>query len=298
MPNRRIVTRALSLAAALVVGGASAAGADSDRTDGGGPPTPGGAVFLVTEMNGINAPAADPDGSGRVVVRIQGTQMCYLIQWANILAPMVGHIHRAPVGSNGPVAVGFWSGQLPDSVRGITGCVTATAEVLGAIVADPAAYYANVHDANFPGGAIKGQLRRLDRGVDFNALLRQPLVAQMDGMQEVINAGDPDGRGVGAVRLSHRTTVRYAFVWSAIAPPSAAHIHVGDVAQQGPVVVPFFAAPGGLPVALNGVAGEVEADAALVRQIRSHPSRYYVNLHNAEFPAGAIRGQLASTGHH
>jgi hypothetical protein len=124
-------------------------------------------------------------------------------------------------------------------------------------------------------------------------LLREPLVAQMDGMQEVTAAGDPDGRAVGFVRLRGRTTVDYAFTWSAIAPPMAAHIHVGDVAQAGPVVVPFFAAPAGLPATITGVAGEVEADAALVNKIRSHPSGYYVNLHTAEFPGGAIRGQLA-----
>ncbi|MEN3304142.1 MAG: hypothetical protein V7603_344 [Micromonosporaceae bacterium] len=300
MPKRTFAIRALSLAAGLVMIGASSAGAssavaDPAGTDSSGPPTPGGAVFLATDMNGINAPAADPDGTGRVVVRIQGTQLCFLIQWNNILAPFVGHIHKAPVGSNGPVAVGFWSGQLPDSVRGITGCVTANPDTLAAMVADPAAYYANVHDASFPGGAIKGQLRALTRGVDFNRLLREPLVAQLDGMQEVTTAGDPDGRAVGFVRLRGQTTVRYAFAWSAIAAPTAAHIHVGGVAQAGPVVVPFFAAPTGLPATINGVSGEVEADAALVDAIRNHPSAYYVNLHTAEFPAGAIRGQLSRT---
>jgi hypothetical protein len=297
MSKRAIAIRALSLAAGLIMVGASAASADTLGAESGGPPTPGGAVFLATDMNGINAPAADPDGTGRVFVRIQGTQLCYLIQWNNILAPFVGHIHKAPVGSNGPVTVGFWSGQLPDSIRGVTGCVMASAETLAAIVADPGAYYANVHDATYPGGAIKGQLRRLNHGVDFNRVLRQPLLGLMDGMQEVPAAGDPDGRGVGFVGFRGRTTVRFAFTWSAIAAPTAAHIHIGDVAQAGPVVVPFFATPTGLPAALNGVCGEVEADAALVHRIRNAPSRYYVNLHNVDFPGGAIRGQLVRLDH-
>jgi hypothetical protein len=258
------------------------------------PPTPGGAVFLVTDLNGVNAPAADPDGTGRVVVRIQGTQLCYFVQWNNILAPFTAHIHRAPVGVNGPVAIGFWGGQLPDSVRAVTGCVTASPETLAAVLATPQDFYANVHDATYPGGAIKGQLRALGRGVDFNELVRRSLTAQMDGMQEVPTAGDPDGRGVGHAQLRGGTTVRFAFLWSAIAAPSAAHIHVGGVAQAGPVVVPLFSAPTGLPAALNGVAGEVQADAAVVAQIRKRPAGYYLNLHNAEFPAGAIRGQLTS----
>jgi hypothetical protein len=306
MSKRAFAIRALSMAVGLVMAGAASAsaatagadsvGADSFGADASGPPTPGGAVFLVTEMNGTNAPAADPDGTGRVVVRIQGSQVCYLVQWNNILAPFTGHIHQAPVGSNGPVVVGFFAGQLPDSIHGITGCVTADAAVLTAIVADPAAYYANVHDANFPGGAIKGQLRMVNRGVDFNRLLREPFVGQMDGMQEVPAAGDPDGRAVGFVRLKGKTTVRFAFAWSAIAAPTAAHIHTGGVAQAGPIVVPFFAAPTGLPPTINSVSGEVEADATLVRTIRNRPSGFYVNLHNAEFPAGAIRGQLTRVG--
>ncbi len=34
------------------------------------------------------------------------------------------------------------------------------------------------------------------------------------------------------------------------------------------------------------------ADPAVLAQIEANPSGYYVNLHNARFPGGAIRGQL------
>jgi hypothetical protein len=38
--------------------------------------------------------------------------------------------------------------------------------------------------------------------------------------------------------------------------------------------------------------GCVGADRQLIRAILQHPSAYYVNVHNAPFPAGALRGQL------
>jgi hypothetical protein len=291
MSRRTLAVRALALAAGLFLAGALPASAEPGLDGGGGPPTPGGAVFFAVDMKGTNAPPADLDGTGRVILRFQGTQVCFLIQWNNIVTPFVGHIHAGGPGVDGPIVVGFWRGQLPTTITGVTGCVMSTEAVLAPILADPAAFYANVHNTDFPNGAVRGQLRRLNHGVDFNRVLRQPLIALMDGMQEVPAAGDPDGRGVSFVR-ARGTTVRFALTWSAIAAPAAGHIHVGGVAQAGPVVVPFFNAPGGLPANLTGVSGQVTADAALVRAIARHPSRYYTNLHNADFPAGAIRGQL------
>ncbi len=292
MLKRVLALSALSLAGGLGLVGATSAGADVTV----GAPTPGGAVFLATDMKGTNAPPADLDGTGRVIVRIQGVQVCFLIEWNNILTPFTGHIHAGAAGVNGPVVVGFWSGQLPTTITGVTGCAMSTSTALAPILANPAAFYANVHNTAFPGGAIRGQLRRLNRGVDFNQVLRQPLLGLMDGMQEVPAAGDPDGRGVAFIGLRSTTSVRFAFTWSAIAAPTAGHIHSGAVAQAGPVVVPLFAAPAGLPAGLSGVIGVTTASAAVVRSIRTNPSGFYANLHNVEFPAGAIRGQLSHFG--
>ena len=57
-------------------------------------------------------------------------------------------------------------------------------------------------------------------------------------------------------------------------------------------MVGFFEAPTGLPDTLHAVAGCVEVDRDLAEAIAADPRGYYVNVHNAEFPGGAIRGQL------
>lgn len=118
-------------------------------------------------------------------------------------------------------------------------------------------------------------------------------LAWMTGAREVPGPGDPDGRGPAEVTLRD-SRVCFELRWRDIAPPTAAHIHAGMPGVAGPVVVPLFATAEGttLPPTVTGVQGCVAADPGLVRAIRQHPWRYYVNVHNQEYPAGAIRGQL------
>jgi hypothetical protein len=118
------------------------------------------------------------------------------------------------------------------------------------------------------------------------------LSARLTGEAEVPGPGDPDGFGFAGILLSD-SRVCFALRWRRIAPPTAAHIHVGRRGVAGPVVVPLFSAPAGLPAEVSAVRGCVEdVDPDLIQAIREHPRRYYVNIHNADFPDGAIRGQL------
>ena len=40
-------------------------------------------------------------------------------------------------------------------------------------------------------------------------------------------------------------------------------------------------------------SGCVSADREEIKEIIQHPEEYYVNVHNADFPLGAVRGQLS-----
>ena len=262
----------------------------------------GRATLLAASLTGareVPGPG-DPDGSGRAVVKLSGDQACFLLRWSRIAAPVASHIHLGRRGVAGPVVLPFFQGQLPDTLNAVAGCAPADPALVDAIAAHPSDYYVNIHTGEFPGGAIRGQLHRAG---DLDLDVPDQFAARLLGRNEVPPA-DPDGRGLALVDTG-RTRVCFALAWTNIGPPLFAHIHSGVAGVNGPVVVLFFDVPepaGSPPAALpdtnNAAAGCVCGQSpALLADIRQHPSAYYVNIHTAEFPGGAIRGQLRRLDH-
>jgi CHRD domain len=108
------------------------------------------------------------------------------------------------------------------------------------------------------------------------------LEAKLSGAKETPK-GAPAGRGSADVVVTG-TKVCWEFKYSGIGKPTAAHIHKGKPGTAGPVVVPFGAA--------FKRQGCTTAPAAVSGAIVRNPAGYYVNIHTAKFPGGAIRGQL------
>jgi hypothetical protein len=111
------------------------------------------------------------------------------------------------------------------------------------------------------------------------------ITVKMNGSQESPK-GDPNGKGSATITLEpSKGKVCFKLTWSGIGTPSASHIHSGKKGVAGPVVVPLF----------GGAAkhsGCVKASKSLIGKIAKSPSGYYVNVHNAKYPGGALRGQL------
>jgi hypothetical protein len=116
----------------------------------------------------------------------------------------------------------------------------------------------------------------------------RPLTATLTGAAEVPGPGDPDGSGWALITLNQgQRQVCFKLTVENIAPATAAHIHRGTADVAGPVVVPLAAPTDG------SSSGCVSADRELIKAIRQNPQNYYVNIHNAPYPAGAVRGQLS-----
>ncbi len=114
------------------------------------------------------------------------------------------------------------------------------------------------------------------------------LATALTGEEEVPGPGDLDGSGFATVTVNPGQGVLcYELSVSGIAPATAAHIHEAPPGEAGDVVV-------GLEPPTDGSSsGCVEVDRALAKAILKNPENYYVNVHNEEFPLGALRGQLS-----
>ncbi|HSJ88533.1 MAG TPA: CHRD domain-containing protein [Anaerolineales bacterium] len=104
------------------------------------------------------------------------------------------------------------------------------------------------------------------------------------------NQGDPDGIGTATITLNPgQGQVCWEIQVSGITLPTfAAHIHIAPVTSPGPVVVPLSG-----PDESGFSSGCTSADRSLILDIIQNPENYYVNVHNVDYPAGALRGQLS-----
>ncbi len=137
------------------------------------------------------------------------------------------------------------------------------------------------------------------------------LEAELDGREEVDSnatdrrlVGDADGEGEAYVFGvdGDPTTLCYVLVVEDVAlvgvgDGMAAHIHEGDRDANGPVVAALAGPEDGnsADCLTEGEAGKFPTgEAGIVQRILENPERFYINVHNPEFPGGAIRGNLKS----
>ena len=144
----RSATLALTVGA-LAVSGAVVAGAPASAA-----PSVKHIVAPLSGLQEVPGPG-DADGKGKITLDVNATtgKICYVLEVRGIATAKFAHIHEAARGAAGDVIVGL------DAPRGgrSSGCVT-NLRLAEDLVESPADYYLNVHNTDFPGGAVRGQL--------------------------------------------------------------------------------------------------------------------------------------------
>ena len=209
----------------------------------------------------------DADGGFAVVdVFADGRTVCVEVVYEGDDEPTAARLRRTdgstidlpPFAADAPVA---------------DGCVLADADQVADLGSDPSGWLVEV---GADSTAVSGDLAR-----------SRLLAAALDGQQEAPDPGDSDGFGDALVDVVGDGLVCVTLSAQRLDRVTAAHIHRAPVGAAGPVVV-------ALPAPVFGRAADcLDTDPALVAELAAAPDGFYVNVHTAAFPNGAVRGQLA-----
>jgi len=120
----------------------------------------------IKEVNSAGVPAGDPDGTLTGTLTLDdgtgGTtgSAVFNLTFANLDVPFTGfHIHQAPPTTTGGIVLPFAnqdSYRSGSSLAGTIGGLNST--VIDNIFANPSAFYLNLHNGPFGGGAVRDQL--------------------------------------------------------------------------------------------------------------------------------------------
>ncbi|MGW7051896.1 CHRD domain-containing protein [Streptomyces sp. NPDC054887] len=210
-----ISTVAVAVAGLALAASPAAAGGAGPSARGG---AESGASYFVAALNGANevpvtgGPAAgDKDGVALEFVKIKGGTVSFAVKWRGTGRPTALHIHQGARGVNGGMKIdlteqlgvregrGVGQGRAEAARHGewrtATGAVkVADAALLTAFETAPTGFYANLHTAEFPGGAVRGQFHAVAGGFDTGRALRAFSAPVLKGEQIYGCEEGPDGR--------------------------------------------------------------------------------------------------------
>ncbi|GAA2134467.1 CHRD domain-containing protein [Nocardioides bigeumensis] len=108
--------------------------------------------------------------------------------------------------------------------------------------------------------------------------------APVTRMADLKASGDADGSGHAMFTLNKaKKRVCADVTWAGIAKPNAAHIHK---VSDGSIFIDLSGSVTGGKKCTTGVSKNK------IQKLIDRPGRYYFNVHNGPYPAGAIQGTL------
>ena len=222
------------------------------------------------------------------------------------------HVHSGAALASGPVVIP--SGLSAQVAAGGDGSgvlhyeseidlnAAGAVDAVNGFIANPGAYYINLHTTAKPGGAVRGQLQAADR-IEFQV----PLTPDQEVPPVSLAASAPSKIIVHSIRNNADATIPAAVVIFDENPQfptgtqfTATHIHNGVAGANGPVAIdsrlrtaPILTTDGTGNLFRMATTYDATGVAALNSLIVT-PWKHYLNLHTSANSGGAVRAQLTA----
>ncbi|MFJ6655866.1 CHRD domain-containing protein [Streptomyces sp. NPDC091377] len=319
------LTAGLTACAAPVTGGADTGAAPRGTGRATAPGTATGSPGAVPGGPGTSliARLGGPGAGAAVLAKVSGERVTFSLSWSGVEPPRRAEVRRTAgdAGTGGTVLL--FDAPLPDGTSAAAGQLTLTDAALAeALRGRPGDFTVTLTAAGAPDGVLSGPVTVSDTPVDpLGVIPGGALRATADGTQEseaapggggtpgadgadgaageageageaggAGGAGDPDASTTVSLDPG-QGTLGYSLAWVNLEPPTQAHLQRGALGQDGEIAVPLFTSA--LPDTVIALAGTAPvSDPATLRELASAPGGFYVSLHTADFPQGAVRGQV------
>ncbi|GAA4007262.1 hypothetical protein GCM10022232_54140 [Streptomyces plumbiresistens] len=188
----------------------------------------GDGIVLAASLRGTNeVPAVgDQDGAALQFVKVDGDKVSVAVKWRGTDKPTALHIHQGAKGTNGGVKVDFTEllkskGKSKSKARTVTGTVKVNdPALLDALKTDPTSFYANLHTAEFPGGAVRGQFHKVTvAAFDFRDALDNFQASVLKGKQ-IYECKPVEGGGYAFAQRDVSAVLAAGIAHSFVAPNS------------------------------------------------------------------------------
>ena len=252
-------------------------------------------IFQASLAGANEVPPVASQATGQAVLGLSadGTSLSFRVLVNDIGPISAAHIHVGNPEENGPITHWLYDstganapGGLFDEDHPISGTLTLSPTEVTELLNGN--YYINVHSTAVPSGELRGQILPFSHPQDFNALLA--------GENEVPSVAT-EALGVSTFTFVMTDTVDFDIAVRDIMSITAAHIHLGTLNENGPVVHWLYDrndvnAPGGPFDPANPITGTLNLDAEDIVDLLT--GYFYVNVHTEVVPSGEIRGQIGT----
>lgn len=226
---------------------------------------------VTTSASGMAELTMTPGADGMVNVD-------YWIDVTGIVSITAAHIHSGMAGANGPVSYWLYAGGTPFAPgKPLSGTLQMTKA--DAMAMAQHGMYVNVHTSANTAGEIRGQIVEEAMNASL-ASSKEVAVPATVAWGNALFTYDPETRN-----LTYRLDV------NSDTTATAAHIHDGAEGVNGAVLYNLLPAGKELKPGTS-LLGEVTLSAA--DEVKLLNGGLYVNVHTADAPAGAMRGQIGA----